>query len=417
MKITIRASRAEGVVRAIPSKSHAHRLLIAAALADAPCRLNCPAVSRDIRATVRCLNALGADIKRTEDGYDIIPADRDRLPLSPVLNCGESGSTLRFLLPVAAFLGTGATFTGEGRLPSRPVSELAECLRSGGASFSADALPLTLGGKAHGEKFEVDASVSSQYVSGMLFALAADGGAHTLVTKGKAVSAGYTEMTTDALALFGKRVVDRDGVYEVPPGRLRSPGSVRAEGDWSNAAFMLAAGALTGDVTVTGTDPNSRQRDRAIVDILSRMGARVYADHRGVRAVKAPLRAVDVDVTDIPDLAPVLSVLMACAEGESRMTGVRRLIDKESDRLAGIRENLAAMGIVTREEGDALTICGGKLRPFSAKGNNDHRMVMSAAVAALVAGGSVDDAEAVEKSYPGFFEDLKAIGGATDETI
>lgn len=415
MKVTLAPSETKGEIKAIPSKSHAHRLLISAALADAPCHVVCPSVSRDIETTANCLNALGAKIVRTEDGYDVTPADR--LTSSATLDCGESGSTFRFLLPVVCALGVTARFTGTGRLPSRPVAELARALRAGGAKVSADSLPLTACGSLVGTDYSVDATVSSQYVSGMLFALAATGRECRLATEGEAVSRGYTEMTIDALRRFGKEVTCENGVYTVPAGALHSPAVVTAEGDWSNAAFMLAAGALTGDVTVTGLDPDSRQKDRAIADILKQMGARVTLGDTYCRASKGKLRAVHADIGDTPDLAPVLSVLMANAEGNSVMSGVARLRDKESDRLEAIISNLSSMGVAAQTDGETLTIYGSTPHPFAARGFNDHRMVMSAAVAGLVTGGTVDDAEAVEKSYPSFFSDLKSIGGFTNETV
>lgn len=416
MKMTVLPSRVSGTVDAVPSKSHAHRLLIAAALADAPAKVICPTLSRDIERTAECLAALGAAVTRTEDGFEVTPISTPAK--GAVSDCGESGSTLRFLLPVACALGAEVTFTGEGRLPSRPIGSLARTLRAGGALLDADSLPLTTGGRLCGDTFEVDASVSSQYVSGMLFALACMGGGCTLKRMGNAVSEGYTEMTLDVLALFGKRVQKtRDG-FLLPAGRLHSPGIVRAEGDWSSAAFMLAAGALAGDVTVTGLDPRSAQRDKRIADILAGMGAEVsFPAGDRCRVKAAPLRAVRVDVDDIPDLAPVLSVLMAAAEGESVMTGVARLRDKESDRLAAIVHNLSAMGVDAEIRGNSLLIRGGKIKNFAASGFGDHRMVMSAAVAGLLAGGEVTDAEAAAKSYPAFFRDLKLIGGRTHETV
>lgn len=428
MKMTVLPSRVSGTVDAVPSKSHAHRLLIAAALADAPAKVICPALSRDIERTAECLAALGATVTRTEDGFEVTPISK--VKKGAVLNAGESGSTLRFLLPVACALGADATFTGEGRLPFRPLGTLTDALTRGGASISSPAahpdtdsasspsLPLTTGGKLAGGEFAVDASVSSQYVSGMLFALASLGNKCTLNTIGSAVSEGYTEMTLDALALFGKRVKKTAEGYLIPDGGLHSPGTVRAEGDWSSAAFMLAAGALAGDVTVTGLDSRSAQRDKQIADILAEMGAEVsFPAGDRCRVKAAPLRAVRVDVDDIPDLAPVLSVLMAAAEGESVMTGVARLRDKESDRLAAIVHNLSAMGIDAEIRGNSLLIRGGKIKNFAASGFGDHRMVMSAAVAGLLAGGEVTDAEAAAKSYPAFFRDLKLIGGKTHETV
>ena len=415
MKVTLSPSVLRGEADAVPSKSHAHRLLIAAALSDAPCKVVCPAVSRDIEATANCLAALGAKVSRTEDGYEVTPVAQPEE--RAVLDCGESGSTLRFLLPVACALGTKATFTGKGRLPHRPIAALADALRKGGAEIGSDALPLITGGHLTAENFSVQASVSSQYVSGMLFALACTGRRCTLRLIGKPVSEGYTEMTVNALAAFNKHICFADGEYTVPAGRLHSPGTVRAEGDWSSAAFLLAAGALTGDVTVKGLDPSSAQRDRAIADILTRMGARVTLSDGVCRAEKGELRGVSADVEDTPDLAPVLSVLMAQAKGKSVMRGVSRLKDKESDRLAAIIRALDAMGVRSQTDGATLIVFGGGINPFAANGEHDHRMVMSAAVAGLVSGGSVTDAEAVDKSYPSFFEDIRRLGGRTHESL
>ena len=239
MKAVIARSEVRGSVPAVPSKSHAHRLLIAAALSHAPCKLVCPVTSRDIDATVRCLNALGARIERTADGFDITPVDRKNLPLSPTLDCGESGSTLRFLLPVACALGVKARFVGEGRLPSRPLGGLADCLTDGGAELTSDRLPLTTGGRLAGGEFRVRADVSSQYVSGMLFALAALRRPVRLVTEGDEVSAGYTEMTLSVLRLFGCDAVRTPSCYRIDGRAMRAPARVKAEGDWSGAAFML----------------------------------------------------------------------------------------------------------------------------------------------------------------------------------
>ena len=311
MKMTVLPSRVSGTVDAVPSKSHAHRLLIAAALANAPAKVICPTLSRDIERTAECLAALGATVTRTEDGFEVTPISK--VKKGAVLNAGESGSTLRFLLPVACALGADATFTGEGRLPFRPLGTLTDEASSPASisspaahpdtdSASSPSLPLTTGGKLAGGEFAVDASVSSQYVSGMLFALASLGSECVLKTMGDAVSEGYTEMTLDALALFGKRVKKTAEGYLIPDGGLHSPGTVRAEGDWSSAAFMLAAGALAGDVTVTGLDPRSAQRDKRIADILAGMGAEVSFPAGGRCRVKAaPLRAVRADVDELKE--------------------------------------------------------------------------------------------------------------------
>lgn len=415
MKLTVQKSEVRGVVQAPPSKSHLHRLLTAAALARGECFVRAGEPSEDILRTADCLTALGARIDRNENGFRVRPAGE--IVRGAVLDAGESGTTLRFMLPVSCALGADALLTGRGRLPSRPLGGLLGTLAAAGIEFSSDRLPFRATGRLSPGDYRVDASVSSQYVSGMLLALGSLDGVSALTAEGRQVSRGYIDMTLEVMRLFGARAEEKDGVFTVGGGYV-SPGETAAEGDWSGAAFMLAAGALAGDVTVTGLDPESRQRDRAIADILREMGCDMTFTEAGFRAVKSRLRGVRTDVTDIPDLAPVLSVLMAAAEGESVMTGVLRLRDKESDRLSAIIKNLEAMGVTVRAAGDSLTICGGGIRGgFVAEGFADHRMVMSAAVAALAAGGSVTDAEAVAKSYPAFVKDLAATGGKVYETL
>ncbi len=266
----------------------------------------------------------------------------------------------------------------------------------------------------------MDGSVSSQYVSGMLLALGSLGGRSVLTVSGKSVSRGYVDMTLEVLGEFGVATECKanGSGFAVCGNGCVSPREVTVEGDWSGAAFPLAAGVLAGDVTVTGLNPDSTQRDKIIVDILRSMGGDVTFAANGVRARKSALRRITADVTDVPDLAPVLSVLMAAAEGNSVMTGVGRLRDKESDRLAAIVENLAAMGVHSETGDDSLTVFGGTLRGgFLARGYGDHRMVMSAAVAALAVGGGITDCEAVAKSYPDFFADIAKLGGRINESV
>lgn len=420
MKIRIEASTLHGTVAAVPSKSHAHRVLVAAALSDAPCKVICPAVSDDIEATVRCLVALGAKITRTTDGFSVKPVTGARKGVT--LDCGESGTTLRFMLPVSCALGADARLVGRGRLPLRPIGGLADTLAAAGVEFSATSLPLSAKGRLAAGEYEVDGSVSSQYISGMLLALGALGGRSTLRTQGKAVSRGYVDMTLSVLDAFGVKVaVSAAGdLFEIQGDGFRSPREIAVEGDWSGAAFPIAAGVLAGDITVTGLNPDSTQRDKKIADAVRLMGGDITVTDDGVRAKKSALRAVATDIDDTPDIAPVLSVLMAAAEGDGVMTGVGRLRDKESDRLAAIISNLAAMGAGATADGDSLTVhgTGGALaRNFVAEGFGDHRMVMSAAVAAYAVGGEVTDAEAVAKSYPAFFADMAALGGKTDEPV
>lgn len=445
MNVKIYPSRLDGVIDAIPSKSYAHRLLLCAALADAPCRINLAASSEDIDATVRCIVATGAAVCKEKDGFKVTPVRKKTETSAEVktLDCGESGTTLRFMLPAVCAVGGRAVLTGKGRLPERPIGGLADCLVSAGIRLSSDRLPIEVSGILTAGEYEIAADVSSQYVSGMLIALASLDAPSRLRLKGRAVSSGYTDMTLDVLEKFGAKITRENDGYLIAGGGLHSPGSITTEGDWSNAAFWLAAGALNGDVTVCGLNFASRQRDSAIAEILREMGAdiRTCADGlslsdvhgakrrsngnaylgnnavsadisaRAVRAVKSSLRAVTVDITDIPDLAPILSVLMAAADGVSVMSGTERLRAKESDRLSAVIDNLTAAGIRTAAEKDILKIYGGTPLAFRAEGFGDHRMVMSACIAGSLCGGEVTDGGAVAKSYPAFYRDFASLGG------
>ena len=397
MKLTVQKSEVRGVVQAPPSKSHLHRLLTAAALARGECFVRAGEPSEDILRTADCLTALGACVERTEDGFLVRPAGE--IVRGAVLDAGESGTTLRFMLPVAARLlraGRGRASHGQRQTALPSLGRTARHPRSGGHKILFGQAPPPRDGQTRPRRLpggrERELAVCQRY-------------------------AARARQPRRGLHPHRRRQAGVAGVFTVGGGYV-SPGETAAEGDWSGAAFMLAAGALAGDVTVTGLDPESRQRDRAIADILREMGCDMTFTEMGCRAAKSRLRGVRTDVTDIPDLAPVLSVLMAAAEGESVMTGVLRLRDKESDRLSAIIKNLEAMGVTVRAAGDSLTICGGGIRRgFEAEGFADHRMVMSAAVAALAAGGSVTDAEAVAKSYPAFVKDLAATGGKVYETV
>lgn len=389
MDVRIEPGALRGAVRAISSKSDAHRLLICAALADRETVLSRVDWSEDIGATVACLRALGAQIERKGETLRIRPAKMGEM--LPLLDCGESGSTLRFLLPVAAALG-GGRFVGHGRLPDRPQEILLRLLAVHGVSVSAERLPFSLSGGLQGGVFTLPGNVSSQYISGLLFALPLlpEGGEICLSTPLQ--SAGYVEMTLRSLERFGVKVEQTDSGYLVPGGqRYLSPGEISPEGDWSNAAFFLAAG-----VEVKGLDQKSAQGDRAIERLLPKLG-----------------KGTSVDLTQIPDLLPILAVAAARAEGVTYFVGGERLRLKESDRIETTAALLRALGIKTEELPGGLTVYGGSFTGGTVDGANDHRIVMAAAIAATTAEGAVTirGSEAVAKSYPRFFEDFECLGG------
>ncbi len=414
MNILIEKSLGGGRIRAVTSKSAAHRLLICAALAQGETELECSDVSRDIAATADCLNDLGARITRTAKGYHIIPADRSRLPETAACPCGESGSTLRFLIPVAAALGVGADFTPEGRLPQRPLSPLYEELTAHGVELSPPgSVPFRVRGTLPGGDYTLAADVSSQFISGLLFALPLTGGDSRLRLTGKFESRSYVDMTVDALRKFGASIEFDNNEYIIRGGALRSPGAVRAEGDWSNAAFWLCAGAVGAPVTVTGLDPASLQGDRAVVEILKRFGASVAVNAQGVSVSPAPLRGIEINAENIPDLVPVLAVTACAAAGDTTIYNASRLRLKESDRIETVISLIRALGGEAEETADGMIVRGRRLSGGACDSFGDHRIAMSAAVASAQCAGpvSVTGAEAVEKSYPRFWEDFTALGG------
>jgi len=413
--ITITPSALSGVIPAIPSKSHVHRMLICAALGDRPVKIKLSGTSEDIEATIRCLSALGAKISRETASITIEPIRE--ITSSPLLDCGESGSTLRFLIPVAAALGCKAGFTGSGRLPERPLEPLLSQLEEHGVSFSSWRLPFEVSGRLKGGIFCLPGDISSQYLTGILLALPLTGGGEIrLLTPLQ--SRGYVDMTVSAMRRFGVEVEEGKKRYAVgAESKYASPGELEAEGDWSNAAFWLCAGALSGPVTVTGLDINSAQGDRAVVDILQAFGADVKPSPGAVTVSSAELRGIEIDAGEIPDLIPVLSVVAAAAKGTTRIYNARRLRLKESDRLSAIADTLERLGADVSEKEDELIIRGGKrFKGGRVSGYNDHRMVMSAAVASIFSEApvTIEGWRAVHKSYPCFFEDFNKLGGKTN---
>jgi 3-phosphoshikimate 1-carboxyvinyltransferase len=411
MNVIVKPSALTGKLRVIPSKSDAHRKLICAAVSDAPTRLEMSGSCGDIDATISCLIALGAEISREGGEVKVCPI-KDRK--TAVLDCGESGSTFRFLLPVAAAVCSKATFIGRGRLPQRPIGHLADVMRSHGVSFSADSLPFDIEGRLTSGLYSLPGNVSSQYITGLMMALPLLYGDSEIRLNTPLESRGYVDMTVSALWDFGVRVKPCENGWNVPGNQtFVSPKTLRVEGDWSNAAFFLAAGALKKSVTVCGLDMNSEQGDKAIVDILSEFGAEVSVCGSEVTVSHAPLHGCTVDVSDIPDLLPILSVVASFARGKTRFIGASRLRLKESDRLASVSQMLNALGGAAEEEPDALIVKGKPLTDGCVDGCGDHRIVMSAAIAALCCSGAVTitGAEAVNKSYPDFFDHCKALGG------
>ena len=395
MDITISPRPLRGDLTVIPSKSQAHRLLICAAFSDQPTLLRCAETNRDIEATAGCLTALGASIIRTDSGYTVFPIET--VPEKAQMNCRESGSTLRFLLPVAGALGVDALLTMEGRLPQRPLSPLWEEMERMGCTLTRptpDTIRCT--GKLRPGAYRIDGGVSSQYITGLLLALSLLGSGSQLEIIGKVESRPYIEMTKAAISLFGG---DPDHPGEK---RFHSPGAVSVEGDWSNGAFFLAANELGSNLTLHGLDSASPQGDRTVLEILPLLRS----------------GAPRISAADIPDLVPILSVAAAWNHG-AVFTDIRRLRMKESDRVASVIAMLKSLGGRADADENTLTVFPSRLTGGVVDSFNDHRIAMSAAIAATACTGPVTvlGAECVSKSYPSFWEEYRRLGGQYEQYV
>lgn len=405
--ITLYPSRLCGSVTAPPSKSCSHRALICAALSDKPVVIEGLSVCDDVMLTLRCLEALGAHY---ENGI-MTPIGKSALPSMPTLYCGESGSTLRFLLPVVAALGCGAEFHLGKRLSERPIDELCDVLSGHGALIEKGAALLRVSGKAVGGEYSISGNVSSQFISGLLLALPLVGGGKVNITS-DIKSSEYIDITADYLKrsnIYVNRIENRitvSGEYS-----FESPHKI--EGDWSAAAYWLcAAAAKENDITVCGLSGASNQGDRRILSVLRKMGAEVCdSEHITVRSGK--LCGIEFDASASPDLVPPIAVLCAAAHGESRIINAGALRAKESDRLEALNVMLTSMGIDTVLSCDELIINGGTLHGASLSSFADHRIAMAAMLAASLADSpsTLDDAECISKSYPDFTHDFKSLGG------
>ncbi len=402
-------SKVAGSVTAPPSKSYAHRILISAFLSGEKVRVLISEFSQDIKATLGILQVFGAKITYT-DGAVIL--ERGALPKERVVcDAGESGSTLRFLLPVATALGIKAKFIGAKRLLERPMTPLISVLNEHGGQITEKNDCILVDGKISPEKYTVDGSLSSQYVTGLILALCFLGESSSICVSGKRVSSGYVDITLDVVKKFGANVMVTADGYEIEPFSRTDISEIAVEGDWSNAAFLLGAGVIGGKVGVRGLNANSRQGDMRIVDALKAFGGSIeYADGEFI-ATKSELTGAEIDIDKIPDLAQILSVVASYAKGKSVLKNVSRLRIKESDRVNAILYNLGVAGIRAECINDDIVITGGQPKGGDFCGFNDHRAVMSSAVLATFADGNstVSDAQAVTKSFPTFFEIYNSI--------
>ncbi len=406
----IECGQRSGCISAPSSKSYAHRALILVALGKRKTDIICNGISKDIQATASCLNSLGADIRISGGKISVIPISKAPSTLL-CLHCGESGSTLRFLIPIAGALGLDAEFLPEGRLYERPLAPLDECLKQHGVAVSKRSGRIMCSGKLRHGNYELSGDVSSQYISGLLMALPLISGQSSLTVTGKIESKKYIEMTEELLRLSGVSF-DKTGCTYVINGNQtpKMPDGFVVEGDYSSASFFLCMGALSDEgVRVEGLNAGSSQGDKAVLDILSEFGAVISRDARGVTVRRGDLKGITIDASQIPDIIPPLCVVAAAADGKTKVINAARLRLKESDRIRSTVAMLRSLGASARELDDGIIVngggrlSGGEVDPFG-----DHRIAMSAAVASIVSDGKIiiKDSECVAKSYPGFWDDF-----------
>lgn len=394
MDITLQPGPLSGSIAAIPSKSQAHRMLICAAFADGETELICPETNQDIEATADCLRALGADIQRAADGYFVTPISV--FPKSAELFCRESGSTLRFFLPIIGAMGVDALLHMEGRLPQRPLSPLWEEMgRMGCALSRPTADTIHCAGKLRPGAYSIHGGVSSQFVTGLLYGLSLLNQESRLTLTGNVESLPYINMTIAAMERFGVDIPHSVAEYQISPARFRSPGKLTVEGDWSNGAFWLAAKALDSPITVTGLDPDSPQGDRAVLEWLNQLDS-----------------FQTIDASQIPDLVPILAVVAGAKSG-AVFVNAGRLRIKETDRLKTTADLIRNLGGQAEIDGDTLTVEGTGYSGGIVDATGDHRIAMAAAIAATVCTSpvTIHGAEAVNKSYPAFWRDYGILGG------
>lgn len=403
-----------GTVNVPPSKSDVHRAIICAAMANGVSRISPVALSNDIKATIGCIKALGADAV-LENNVLTVDGTNMYKNKTALLDCGESGSTLRFFIPIAAVGNINATFVGKGKLPQRPIGIFTEALPKADTVCKTEGgLPLEIKGQLKSGIFKIPGNVSSQFITGLLLALPILEGDSEIVLTSPLESVGYIAMTIRTMKQFGVNIQATEKGWHIKGGQSYKTCDYTTDGDWSQAAFFMVLGAVSGKVTVKGVAKDSTQGDKKCAEILARFGAKVTQLDNEVTVEKGELKAITIDASQIPDLVPVLSVCAAFAEGTTRIINAERLRIKECDRLKATAELLNNLGGKVKELSDGLEITGvSSLKGGNVNGYNDHRIVMSAAVCAARSDEDITAtfAMSINKSYPDFYIDYNSIGG------
>ncbi len=421
MKFVIQRSEIKGTVNAPPSKSYTHRAIAIAALSK-KATVNNPLISEDTRATIRASEAYGASFEHKKESLVIKGVVGKLKTPDNVLDVANSGTTLRIMTAIASLAEGATVLTGDASIRSRPNTPLLNALNDLGAeTFSTrnnGMAPIVVRGKMRGGRVYIDGSISSQFISALLIACPFARNETKVMIKGEMKSRPYVNITIDMLKDAGAKIIeDGTNAFTIPPEQEYDLRSYNVPGDFSSASYIMAAGALCGDVTIKTLFP-TEQGDSVLIDILGKMGTQIKWDEKKgeVKVNRSELQGISVDVGKTPDLVPTLAVLGAASKGTMVIENAEHVRYKETDRLHAMTVELKKMGVDITEEKDRLIIRGGTLKGAQVHGWDDHRIVMALAVAGMVAGGTtIDTVESVNISYPGFFDDLKKIGAGVSE--
>lgn len=420
MKVTVQPSQLKGNILAPASKSSMQRACAAALLIKGTVYIQNPGHSNDDQAALDIIQRLGA---KTEIGAEEIKVVSNGVqPVADEINCGESGLSIRMFTPLVALSSKEITVNGSGSLVTRPMDFFDEILPKLKVSVKSNKgkLPLVIKGPLKPANIEVDGGLSSQFLTGLLFAYAAAGAKDVSIKVNNLKSRPYIDLTLDVMKQFGFQVPENKNYEEFYfPAKSESTDKTEkqytVEGDWSGGAFLLVAGAIAGPITIRGLDLTSTQADKGIVDALMAANAGIAIEAKGIRLQPVEMNGFEYDATDSPDLFPPLVALASYCKGQTTIKGVSRLAHKESDRALTLQEEFGKMGIAIQLDGDHMIIQGGsRIKGAHVHSRHDHRIAMACAVAALKADREtvIEEAQAVKKSYPDFYDDLKKLGAS-----
>lgn len=418
--VKISPGQLNGEITIPSSKSTCHRALICAGLSDGISNIGNVLYSQDIEATSLAMKSLGVNIIADKDSIEVTGTEELDVK-SPIINCFESGSTLRFLIPIAATLGKKVTFDGKGKLVERPLDPYYKIFDVQGIDYENNdgKLPLTINGKLTPGDYKIKGDISSQFISGLLFALPTLNGDSRIIVTTELESKPYVDLTIDMLKKFSVHIENRDyKEFTIKGNQKYAASDYKVEGDFSQAAFWLVAGTLGANVCCAGLDMESLQGDKSILEIIENMGGEILKEDNKIKALSRKTKGIVIDASQCPDLVPVLTVLASLSEGTTEIINAARLRIKESDRLSAISSELNKLGADITEKEDGLLIEGkNSLKGGIVNSWNDHRIAMSMAIASLKCDEPViiQDAECVKKSYPHFWRHFCELGGSVDE--